>query len=286
MTSDISPAVLEQTEAESLAEFEDSATPGAKAALGMRELRVGGGVALAVPGDPTGFWSKALGLGFTEPITVQLLEQVIEFFRAQGLSSATLQIAPDALPRDWAGLCGQLNISPGPLLVKLAGDLGSISGAIAARGGVPAYLDAGLRIEEVGTERAREWGSLMWGVFEFPHEHQVEMPVGTVGRPGWQAFAVFSGDAMVAAANLRTAGRVGHLFGGTTLPEARGRGAQSALIAARAVAARAAGCDWLIGETTAEGPGERNSSLHNMARFGLSVRYAKRNWIWQMAEGA
>jgi hypothetical protein len=283
MTADVSPAVLEQTEAESLADFEDSATAAAKTALGLRELRIGGGVVLAMPGDPTGFWSKAVGLGFTEPITLQLLEQVIGFYREQGMTSAALQIAPDALPPDWDGICGQLNISPGQELVKLAGDLGRISATIAAAGGAAAYLGPGLRLTAVGTGQAREWGTLMWRVFEFPHEHQVEMPVGTVGRPGWQAFAVSSGDTMVAAANLRVSGGVGHLFGGTTLPEARGLGAQSALIAARAVAARAAGCDWLIGETAAEGPGTRNSSLHNMARAGLTVRYAKRNWMWQAA---
>ncbi|MGH3166380.1 MAG: hypothetical protein ACRDN0_10865, partial [Trebonia sp.] len=54
--------------------------------------------------------------------------------------------------------------------------------------------------------------------------------------------------------------------------------AQSALIAARAAAAREAGCDWLIGEARAEKPGEPNSSLHNMVRAGLGVRYTRPRW--------
>jgi hypothetical protein len=80
---------------------------------------------------------------------------------------------------------------------------------------------------------------------------------------------------------LYIAGSAGHVFGATTLPAARRRGAQSALIAARAAAARAAGCAWLVGETFAEGPGRHNSSLHNMLRAGMSVCYERPNWTWR-----
>jgi hypothetical protein len=73
---------------------------------------------------------------------------------------------------------------------------------------------------------------------------------------------------------------VGLLFGCATLPPARRRGAQSALIAARVAAAREAGCDWVIADTAAERPGEDNSSLHNMLRAGLSVQYVRRVWTW------
>jgi GNAT superfamily N-acetyltransferase len=284
MATDTSPAVLEQTEAESLTDFEDSATDEAKAALGMRGARVGGGVALAVPRDPTGFWSKVLGLGFTEPVTVPLLEQVFAFYRDAGMSTAALQIAPDALPADWDAICAQLNISPADELVKLAGDLSGISDTIAAHGGADSYLGDGLRLEPVRTETAREWAMIMWRGFGFPAEHQLEMAVGTIGRPGWQGFAVYDGDTMIASANLRTSpDGVGHLFGGATLPAARGRGGQSALIAARAEAAHAAGCHLLIGETAVEAPGEHNPSLHNMTRAGLSARYVKKNWVWRAA---
>jgi hypothetical protein len=95
--------------------------------------------------------------------------------------------------------------------------------------------------------------------------------------------AVFEHDDIVGCASLRVAGRTGHLFGGATLPRARRRGAQSALIAARAVAAQAAGCDWLVAETPAEGPGEHNSSLHNMIGAGMGIRYERPSWTWRAA---
>jgi hypothetical protein len=126
---------------------------------------------------------------------------------------------------------------------------------------------------------------MIWEAFRLPAEHQMEMAVGSVGRPGWQSFAVFEGSAIVAAASLRISGDIGHLFGGATLPHARGRGAQSALIAARAAAALEAGCRWLIGETGAEAPGENNSSLHNMLRAGMGAHYHRQNWVWRACAG-
>jgi hypothetical protein len=201
MTVDISTADLERFEAETLADWEDAATAEAKAALGMRELRVGGGVVLAVPGDPSGFWTRVLGLGFSEPITTPLIERITRFYREQGMSAARLQIAPEALPPDWADICAELNISDaGSALTKHVGDLGAIIRVVTGRGGPTGYLDAGLRFVKIGAERAR-----------------------------------------------------------------------------------AAGCDWLMGETGAERPGQRNPSLRNMVRAGMPVRYEKRNWIWRAA---
>jgi hypothetical protein len=280
VTADISPAELEQFEAESLASWESAASAEAKAALGIRELRVGGGVAMVMPKDEMGYWSRTLGLGFTEPVTATLLEQIIRFYGEQGATSARFHIAPHVLPPDWVDICAKLNISEaGSAWVKLAGPLESVTAGVIARGGVSAYLDTGLRFEKIGPARAREWASVMWDVFQFPPEHQVEMGVGVVGRPDWGAFAVLEGDEIVAVGALRASGRIGQLLGGATKARVRGRGAQSALIAGRAVAAREAGCDWLIGETGAEGPGQHNPSLHNMLRAGMQVHYVRPSWI-------
>jgi hypothetical protein len=65
------------------------------------------------------------------------------------------------------------------------------------------------------------------------------------------------------------------------LPEFQGRGAQSALIAARMRAAIDAGCGLLVAETGDEQPGEHNTSLHNLLRLGFRVLYKRQNWVWR-----
>jgi GNAT superfamily N-acetyltransferase len=276
MPPDITAALLERAEAEAYYSFEAGAPPAAQAALGMRRLRIGGGVALAVPGDPTRFWSKVIGLGFDEPVTAGLLGRVTDFYRAQGMSRALIQVAPAQLPADWPELCADLGLAGGSALAKLAGDTGTVLARTA-----DAKLDAGLRVGVAGRDQAAEWASVMLSVFGFPAGHQSDMAAAAVGRPGWHCFAVWDGPDIVATAGLHLHAGTGHLFGGATVPAARNRGAQSALIAARAQAARQAGCRWIIGETGREAPGEHSPSLHNMLRAGLTLRYERENWTWR-----
>jgi GNAT superfamily N-acetyltransferase len=282
----ISYALLEQVEAETWADFVDAASAEAKADLGSRQLRIGGGFALAVPNDPTGFYNAVTGLGFAEPITGSLMRKVIDFYRELGVSRVRFSLAPHALPADWKEICREQNITGGADgWTKLAGDLATIVKQSAA----VARLDDGLRVAEVPADRARGWASVMLeGLGQQPGK-TVEMGVGLVGRPGWRTFAAFEGDAIVGTACLHIADSVGqdgagHLFAGETLPPARRRGVQSTLIAVRAQAAYEAGCTWLIGESGAEKPGEHNQSLHNQLRAGLTVQYLKPVWRWEDPE--
>src|SRR5262249_48653340 len=57
-------------------------------------------------------------------------------------------------------------------------------------------------------------------------------------REGWQAFAAYDGQEPVATGALFVAGDVGWVGLGATLPTARGRGAQTAILAARIDRAR------------------------------------------------
>jgi len=274
----ISPAQAELVEAETYADYQAAAAAPAMAAAGARQLRAGGGVALAVAKDATGFWNRVTGLGFAEPVTAGLLATVTEFYRQQGIAAVTLVLAPSLLPPDWARLCEQLNISlAGPGTVKLARELAAAPARAADR---PAGLDPSLRLGPVAAGLAREFAEAKSTAFlgpAAPGAYLREASAGLIGRPGWQSLAVFDGAAVVATGSLHVVENVGHLFGGATLPGYRGRGAQSALIDARIAAARAAGCDWVIAETSVTD----NPSLRNMRRAGLRPYYERQHWTWR-----
>lgn len=273
---DIPPAVIEQVEAEAFADAESAVPEPARTALGPRQLRIGGGVALAMPGDTSGYWSRALGLGFDEPVTAELVARIVEFYKEQGMSTASLAFAPEVLPADWPDICARFNIARAASAeVKLSADVEAVAERASA-----ARLDPNLQVVPVDSQLARQWAQLTIEVFGLPREHQVEMFIATVGRPGWHSFAVIEYGVIVAGACLYVRGGTGVLYSGATLPLARRRGAQSALIAARAKAALDAGCSWLIGGAAAEGPGEHNPSLHNQLRAGLNARYERPEWTW------
>jgi GNAT superfamily N-acetyltransferase len=277
MTSEITPGRMESVESESWADY----LLAGRQVLGTRALWVGGGVALEVPGDPSGSLNRVMGIGWDKPVSAGLLERIIGFYREAGAPSTVLMLAPQVLPADWAALSQPFGIADaGFAIVKLSGQ----ARAVADRSKAASHLADGLRIGPVPASRAEEWGEAMRLGFGDDDPRRAQQSAGLSGLPGWRLFAVYEGDDIVATGSLRVDGAVGHLFGGATLPSARNRGAQSALIAARAAAAAEAGCAWVIAEAFAEKPGERNPSLHNQLRAGLTVRYQRGNWIWPRSQ--
>ncbi|HEX3647910.1 MAG TPA: hypothetical protein VHV49_05745, partial [Pseudonocardiaceae bacterium] len=78
---------------------------GAAGVLGVTTQRFGSALALATRGDSTGFWCKAGGF---DTVDRAVLTEVCDFFRSQGVASATIAIAPDKLPADWADIRDEL----------------------------------------------------------------------------------------------------------------------------------------------------------------------------------
>jgi MOSC domain-containing protein YiiM/GNAT superfamily N-acetyltransferase len=80
----------------------------------------------------------------------------------------------------------------------------------------------------------------------------------------------------VANGSLHVSGGVGWLRGALTAPEARGRGIQSALIAARVRAAAEAGCDLVGASAEPESVSARNLLRLGMRRLGRQTSYVYR----------
>ncbi|MEU6845450.1 GNAT family N-acetyltransferase [Streptomyces sp. NPDC046716] len=267
----------ERAEIEAYTDFAAGAEPSIREELGAGARRFGSVLAVAVRADPSKFFNRAGGFG-DEPVTAELITRVIDFYREQGVTKGSFMIAPSSLPRDWTAITTRLGLKEGPRFVKLGCD---IETALTAPAGVTA-LDPSLRVGPVESDHAREWATGMMTTFGFTESAaMIDMAASCVGRPNWRQYAVREGERIVAVGSLFLHGDCADMFGGATLPEARGRGAQTALLAARAQAARAAGCRWLVAETGAEGPGEHNTSLHNMLRGGFERLYERATWVWR-----
>jgi GNAT superfamily N-acetyltransferase len=97
--------------------------------------------------------------------------------------------------------------------------------------------------------------------------------------PGWHCFVAYDGDAPAATAAAFIAGDVAWFGVAGTLPDLRGRGAQSALLAARIEAAREAGCSVLVTETGAPSDGKPGPSYRNIVRAGFEPVYLRENYL-------
>lgn len=281
MTTVVQPSVAEQSEAEALYRFQTEAPDTVRAALAMTATRIGGGVVLSMRDDTTRFWSKALGFGISAPVTAQLVADVCDFYRAAGTPQATFQIAPAFLPEDWAEIRAREGIVRGSSWAKLV----CATDEAVARADASDVPPDDIRVAPLEPQHALEWGTVMMRAFGTPVEHYAEMGAATVHRPGWHAFAAWLDGELVGTGTLCVRGETAQLFAGAVLPHARGRGGQTALLAARARAARELGCRVLVAETGAEEPGTHNSSLHNMLRLGFEVAYERPNWTWNLEPG-
>jgi GNAT superfamily N-acetyltransferase len=261
-------AAAEGVEAEFMYRFVALAPETVRARLGIAVDRIGGGVTLSVRNDVTGYFSKALGFGFTEPVTADLVDRVIAFYDQHGSPGATLQIAPEVLPGDWEDIRARHGLRPNGPWWKLACAIGDATPR-------PSELRAG----PVGSDQIDEWIRVLLDGFGMP-QTLADMMTGGVGA-GLQPFAAWEGDVMVAAANLYVHRDVGSLNATATLPTHRNRGAQTAVIAACIKAATEAGCRWLVAETGVPEDGTSNTSLNNLTRAGLQPRYVRQNWVWR-----
>lgn len=264
-------AAAELAEAEYMFALFDQAPEIIRESLGLRCRRVGGGVVTVLTGDPTAsFWSRVIGLGTSQPISAQVVDEVLDFARDSGAEVLCFQVAPDA-EGPWEQLLSERGAAPSRAWVKLA-SLVPVSHP---------RVSTDLRTGRLGPDDAMEYGWLLVRGFEMPENpHLASWFAGMVTTPGFLTYGAWDGDRLVAAAASHTANCRTVLCGAATLPEGRGRGAQSALIAHRLADAEAEHSVWICSETGAETPEAPNPSLHNLVRMGLTPRYERRNWVW------
>jgi hypothetical protein len=98
-------------------------------------------------------------------------------------------------------------------------------------------------------------------------------------RDGWHVFVSYDGDSPVGGGALFVSGETGWLGIAGTLREARGRGSQGAIFAARIERARELGVELLVTETGVPRNGQPGPSYRNMLRAGFEPTYVRPNYV-------
>ena len=260
-----SPAELERAERLALADHWAAAPSGLAEEHGIRVAEVGGALCRAVgTADGVRSLNQAVGLGIERPATDDDLDEIERFFADAGVRHF-VALAPAARPPELRDRLAERGYGESYAWMKFA--LGSIP---------ETGVETDLRVEATGPERAEEFAQVLVTGDEMPHAFTEWMAV-LPGREGWRCWLALDGDDAVAAAALYLAGEIGWLGFAATLPDHRGRGAQSALIAARIDAAFDAGCTALTTETGANVEGRPAVSYRNLVRAGFQPAYLRPN---------
>lgn len=253
--------VAEQAEAAAWRDLFAAATPALRETLGARLERFAGGVALVASAVAMVLYNRAFAFGIDAQLDEPELDRIIGLYSHGG--PFAIQPSPAASPAEvsrWLEARGLMTRSH---WVKWIRD---------AR---PLSVDAaGLRIERISAGQAESFVAIAAIVFH--HQGALKEWISLViGRPGWHHYLAWDGATPIAVAALHVEDGAGWLGWGGTLEAHRGRGAQSALIAARVHDAIALGCRWIVSETADDLPKKPNPSFRNLARAGFHLLYRR-----------
>lgn len=252
---------LEGAEAQSVRRFCEAAMS-LDPRLKARVLPLGGGFACFYgPSDPL---NAVKGAGLSGPVDAAELDRVEEWFR-EHRSPVVIDLCPLA-DDAFVALLAQRGYT---IAAFETVTFRWIDPGDAFR--VPEI--PGMSIEQVGKDRAAEWSELVGRGFanggepmkfavDFGRVHAMEK------EPGLLIASIHGKPA--AGAKLSIHEGVVHLIGASVLPEYRGRGIQSALIAYRMRLAHQRGCDLAKIDVRAGSVSQRNASM-----AGFDVAYTR-----------
>ena len=260
---------LELIEAAAMVDMCTSAPPAVSRALGLQARHFGSAVAQMATHANVALFNRVVGLGLTEPVTEALLDDIMALYLPTG-NMFMVQVVPHAQPAtlsEW---------------LMARGFLAHGNWTKLQRGPEPLPVTTDLRVEPVGPEYAEVFAEIVSLAYGIPPE-EVALRLfmqSIVGRAGWQTFMAFDGARPIGTGALFVRDKVGWLGFAATLPEARRRGAQSALLARRIQTATALGCHRLVVEVTEDTPARPNPSSRNVQRAGFQIAYQRHNFIY------
>ena len=210
-------------------------------------------------------FNRLIGTGVGRLATQADLVAAVARFRAAGVRNFGVQLSPAAQPAGVTGWLAGAGLAPRDRWTK-----------VFRRADPLAPVSTELRIEFVVPDKASTFAGVTIAGFGMPPQLRPWI-ASTVDRDGWRHYLAWSGNEAVAGGALFVHGDVGWLGIASTLPAARRRGAQGALMARRLADGIALGCRWFVTETGEDLPERPNPSFHNMVRAGFKVAYHRPN---------
>lgn len=261
-------AQLEAIERDAWIDLYTAAPAGFAPGAGLSVERLGDVTLLKLASVPNTQFSRMLGLGVGAPVSEAALDAALTGLRTVGHDGFFVHLVPWAAP------------SALPVWLSRRGLARYHRPWAKFRRGTapPPMVPSDLRVAEIGADRAADFAQPVAAGFGAPPPF-VAWLAALAGRPGWRIAVAYDGTEPVAGGALFLRDGVAWLGIAATRPEARGRGAQGALMRWRIRAAIDAGCTLIATETGVAVPGQPNSSYNNMRRCGFEVAYLRDNYV-------
>lgn len=266
MMNDIS-LLGESVERNALAELHAAATDETRRLLGLQLEKVGTALVSIASRDPGILLNRTIGLGVEAPDTLETVKDIVSRYAASGVGSYFLHLHPEAQPpelRDWIVQEG---------LTRYRGWVKFHRDATP-----PPDLKSELRVRQIGTEHAMDFGRIVAEGFELS-EAAAPLLAALADRPGWRLYMSFADDEPAGTGAMFVRDGVGWLDWAATLPAYRGRGGQGVVLCQRIRDALDLGCQTLLTTTGEEVEGDPQHSYKNIERVGFRSAYVRENFV-------
>ncbi len=211
--------------------------------------------------------TQTFGLGLSGPVTATDLDEVEAFFFDRG-APVNHEISPMADPTIWSLLTAR-GYTPIEFTSMLYRDLAAFPPRP-----VP---DNDVHVRPIKPEQDAEAFVRVnlqgWSETPGLGEALNDLVRIMLHTEGLQGFLAFSGEEPIAAGSLNLRGSVAMFAGACTIPSARGRGAQRALLEERLRTAVREGC-----EIAVMGAQAGSGSQRNAERAGFRIAYTRTKW--------
>ncbi|MFW6010811.1 MAG: GNAT family N-acetyltransferase [Gemmatimonadota bacterium] len=269
-----------------MAQYEDffGALPAELASnMGIEMKRAGSRLRLTARGYDHPMFNREMGLAL-DPDGARELEEIprraAEHFAACGVRRWMLQVLPHVESEGFREAAGEeglvrlrgwaKHLGPARADLEAPSDLRTVRIGDRAGG---SHAEGGALVEA--------WARIVVGNFGLPSAFTPWLE-GLAKRERWRLYLAMDDDIPVGSGALflsdHPEGRFGHLTFAATVPEHRGRGAQSTLLARRVQDAFRAGARWVVSETDEALATRPNPSTRNLERLGFPVAYVRANW--------
>lgn len=231
---------------------------------------VEGAVCCAMPVTDTLAFNRVIGIGMDYPINNDQLEEIKKFYKQVGAKRFMIQVSPIAQPNNFDEILKENGFVHHNNWAKLYKEIDAK---------LPEQQTQ-IKIESLELRSIDEFDEVIHESFLF-EEGAHKLISQTYKRPGWKHYLAREEGKPVAAASLFMCGKYASLAIAGTIPNARGKGVQSALITKRINDAVDAGCEYIVVETSEDKQEKPSSSFRNMQRFGFELAYLRPNYVYQ-----
>lgn len=214
---------------------------------------------------PAWFFNRVIGLGLEQTVAEEDIDKLVQLYHENGVPIG-ISLCPEIQNEQFIRWLTNRNFSIVNHWVKMVRDTSP-----------PRPANCDLRVEPVGRDQAKIAADIIIAGFELP---ELLKPIFSsfVCADFNRSYIAWEGDTPAAVGILSLVDEIGHLNSAATLPEFRGRGAQSAIMARRIQDGIKLGCKSFVTETWDPG-GEVNHSYNNMLRQGFNLVYRRPNWV-------